>query len=488
MLFSEEDLSKYDGKDKPMYLAIVGSVFDVTPGRNFYEPGTAYNCFVGRDGSRAFATGEFSPSGARPDLAGLNNEMIEEIQQWVDKFTKKYKLVGHLVGLYYDSEGNPTQELLAFSKKVVHHRNQKGTKWNVDFVVDKKNLKKFKFIYSPVKPLEQEQILVEVQKFGLTSNNITYASLGNAYRYFDFFPTEEGWGIIPVWALGLVIESKNSGVKVGERIYGYFPFSSFAILQPHSFTGGSFYVLRNHLPPDRKVYNQYYLSTQDPFYKSIHEDEMLIYRPLFFTSFFLEDFLRANNLFDAEKVVILSASSKTAICLALLLHAHNIPVVGLTSRGNLEFVRKLGYYQECFSYQDIHLMNPRSQVVVTDMAGNNVVLNQVYEYFQNNMKACIGVGLTHYDQPGAPSIVPKQKKQVFFAPAWIKKRQEELGFALVDLMKTGWNLCLQNSHKWTALSYGHGQTDCASVYKALAKGSVDPQQAWILSVWDRSKI
>lgn len=48
MLFSEEDLSKYDGKDKPMYLAIVGSVFDVTPGRNFYEPGTAYNCFVGR--------------------------------------------------------------------------------------------------------------------------------------------------------------------------------------------------------------------------------------------------------------------------------------------------------------------------------------------------------------------------------------------------------------------------------------------------------
>jgi hypothetical protein len=41
--------------------SIVGHVFDVSNGRGFYGPGGGYDFFAFRDGSRAYATGDFTP-------------------------------------------------------------------------------------------------------------------------------------------------------------------------------------------------------------------------------------------------------------------------------------------------------------------------------------------------------------------------------------------------------------------------------------------
>ena len=46
---------------------------------------------------------------------------------------------------------------------------------------------------------------------------------------------------------------------------------------------------------------------------------MLIYRPLFTTSFFIYDYLEVNSFFGADTVLISSASSKTSFCLAYLI-------------------------------------------------------------------------------------------------------------------------------------------------------------------------
>lgn len=49
-LWAREELAKYNGTDEdlPILLSILGSVFDVTKGRNHYGAGGGYNHFAGR--------------------------------------------------------------------------------------------------------------------------------------------------------------------------------------------------------------------------------------------------------------------------------------------------------------------------------------------------------------------------------------------------------------------------------------------------------
>ena len=56
-----------------------------------------------------------------------------------------------------------------------------------------------------------------------------------------------------------------------------------------------------------------------------------------------------NDFFGGQNIILTSASSKTAIGLAALLTARKgdrtINIIGLTSSGNMDFVKGLGYYE-----------------------------------------------------------------------------------------------------------------------------------------------
>lgn len=51
--FSATDLQQYDGTDpnKPIYIGLNGYVYDVSPGRSYYETGGTYHYLAGRDSS-----------------------------------------------------------------------------------------------------------------------------------------------------------------------------------------------------------------------------------------------------------------------------------------------------------------------------------------------------------------------------------------------------------------------------------------------------
>lgn len=51
--FSLEQLKPFDGTDpkKPIYIALDGLVYDVTPGREFYQVGGSYHDLAGKDSS-----------------------------------------------------------------------------------------------------------------------------------------------------------------------------------------------------------------------------------------------------------------------------------------------------------------------------------------------------------------------------------------------------------------------------------------------------
>ncbi|KAL2001230.1 hypothetical protein VTN02DRAFT_2073 [Thermoascus thermophilus] len=108
--FTPSTLLPFNGADGgPVYLAVRGRVFDVTPGRNFYGPGGPYENFAGRDASRGLACQSFDEEmltkdlkGPLDDLSDLNEEQLENLRGWEERFLEKYLVVGKLV-----AEGDP---------------------------------------------------------------------------------------------------------------------------------------------------------------------------------------------------------------------------------------------------------------------------------------------------------------------------------------------------------------------------------------------
>ena len=103
--FTPPELKPFNGEDdKPVYLAVRGKVFDVTPGKNFYGPGGPYENFAGRDASRGLACGSFDEdmltkdlNGPLDDLCGLGSDELDALRDWEERFTEKYTIVGRLV-------------------------------------------------------------------------------------------------------------------------------------------------------------------------------------------------------------------------------------------------------------------------------------------------------------------------------------------------------------------------------------------------------
>jgi predicted heme/steroid binding protein len=77
VLLTDTELAAYDGTDptKPIYLALNGTIYDVSSSPATYGPGGSYSFFAGRDAARAFLTGCFADD-AVPDLRGVERMFI----------------------------------------------------------------------------------------------------------------------------------------------------------------------------------------------------------------------------------------------------------------------------------------------------------------------------------------------------------------------------------------------------------------------------
>ena len=119
-LFTIEELKTHDGSDssKPIYLGLVGEVFDVSKAPQYYGQDGGYSFFSGRDGTRAFVTGDFTEEGLIDDVTGLSSANILGIVEWQVMYRKDYTYVGKLIGTYYDAHGRPTENLKNYNNLV----------------------------------------------------------------------------------------------------------------------------------------------------------------------------------------------------------------------------------------------------------------------------------------------------------------------------------------------------------------------------------
>ena len=356
---------------------------------------------------------------------------------------------------------------------------------STDFLVNRKNLHEAKFVETPL-TLKPGQALLKVDRFALTANNITYGAFGDMMMYWNFFPAPEGWGRIPVWGFADVVESQADGVNVGERVYGYLPMSTHLVVDPVRNSKFGFSDGAEHRQKMSIFYNNYQRVAADPAYDPKREAEQALLRPLFLTSFFIDDFLARNDFFGAREVVISSASSKTSVALAHLLHTNRrgqVGVVGLTSKSNVPFVQKSGYYDRIVSYDSIAQSPPERTAVFVDMAGNGDVRASVHKHWNDGLKYSCSVGATHWEQLSFGAQLPGPTPTLFFAPDHIKLRTQEWGPGGVEQRTSeAWKKFIASVDGWMKVAPGKGRAEVERVYHAMVDGKANPEAGHMLSL------
>ena len=343
----------------------------------------------------------------------------------------------------------------------------------VNFLTSLQDFSQYKFVAKEFVPQEGEVVL-QIDSFAFTGNNISYAFLGNSFGYWKFFPTQEDYGIIPVWGFATIVSSRNSNIQEGERFYGYYPTSSHVLLQPGKVRPNGFADTIAHRSKLPGIYNFYTNLAQDPMYTPDSENFQLIYRPLFSTSFLLEDFLYDKEYFASKTILLTSASSKTAIALAYQLDKRKkqenlgLKILGMTSEKNLAFVKELKLYDEVIKYTDISQIEKQPTTIV-DFAGNQDINLKLQKQLEETLQYLCLVGLVHGNAQNNESN--SERGKVFFAPAQMRKRSREWGMSkFQEILVANYQEFRASTQEWLDFQTPTGQEAFTKNYLEILQG------------------
>ncbi len=330
-------------------------------------------------------------------------------------------------------------------------------------------------------------VRLKVESFSVTANNITYAVVGDGFGYWNFFPAPDGHGIVPMWGHARVVESKCSELAVGERVYGYLPMASHLDVVPGKVSASGFNDTTDYRQPMSPIYNQYSRLDADPEHDGDREAERMIFGPLFKTGFLIEYFMRDQDWFGADQVILTSASSKTAMGLASVAKQNSPAVkrIGLTSAGNVAFVESTGLYDKVMSYDHIGTM-PIAASVVVDFAGNAKLLAQVHEHYCDTLKYSCLVGATHIEDRGSGGMtddrgLPGPKPTLFFAPDHAVSFFQKHGPAEGGKqLAASWHGFLAAVGDTVAIEKHQGLEAAREVFLTMLGGNVDPAKGIVI--------
>jgi hypothetical protein len=333
------------------------------------------------------------------------------------------------------------------------------------------------------------QVRLRVERFAVTTNTVTYATTGDLLGYWDFFPTgEAGWGCVPAMGWAQVSESRHPDVPVGGRYYGWIPMARFVDMAVTPTADG----LRDdgpHRAAHAPVYRAYVATDRDPFHQAgtDAEDRHALLRGLFITGWLAEDYFADHDWFGARRVLVLSASSKTAIGFAHCADARSgIEVIGVTSGRNHAFTHALGCYDEVITYDDIGTVPAAAPVVSIDMAGSGPVLAAVHAHFGQQLRHSMAIGRSHHEAPPRAGDLPGPKPAFFFAPTQVKKRVQDWGLrGYQERTAAAVKGFVDWSHGWLDVRHANGAAAAAATWREVHAGRVAPNEGHVVSMWDQ---
>ena len=358
----------------------------------------------------------------------------------------------------------------------------------------KSDLSKTRIVETINSDIQEEEISVSIESFAFTSNNVTYGVAGDTIGYWQFFKTTEDanneWGCIPVWGFAKIIKSNVEELNVGERLFGCFPPGDILNLKPIKVTNQGFADGKEHRKDLPAVYNNYIRLSGDANYDDSIDNIRSLLFPLHITSFCICDALQDEAYFEAEQILIVSASSKTAIGVAQgLQETSNAPsVIGLTSKKNLDFVNNLNCYDEVITYDQLSKVNFNLKSVMVDMAGSREILGTLHGSLGDNMLKCLTVGMTHWDneitaEDALGQAMLRERTEFFFAPAHIQKRVKDWGHDGYNQKTNEFMEARSNqSIDWMQVKKIIGLEDFISTYEKFVGGDINPNEGIIVEL------
>ena len=360
----------------------------------------------------------------------------------------------------------------------------------MDLEVVRGELDRWRTVVTAPRSLSGGEARLAIRQFGFSTNNVTYAVIGDMLRYWEFFPSgpaDEGdatvWGRVPVWGFAEVVETRSPDVTVGERLFGFLPMSTELVITPGRADGTTVTDVSPHRAGLAGPYNSLRRCVADPAWRADREELQMLLFPLFFTSYVIDDFLLDQGDLGAEQVVVSSASAKTAIGVAHLLGRRGRRVVGLTSPGNLEFCQSLDLYDELLTYDEVDVIG-RVPSAFVDVAGNQDVVRAVHTHLGDLVVHSMIVGDTHWDhKPAAGGDLPGPHPAFFFAPSQVTKRSNEWGAdQLSQRMSEAWGRYADWVAGWLTLDHAVGPDAVIRVFRTYLSGRVDPRVGTICTL------
>ncbi len=344
--------------------------------------------------------------------------------------------------------------------------------------VMRNNITETRLVERDLPALLENAVRLRVESFAVTANNVTYAVAGDAFGYWNFFPGEDGWGVVPMWGHAVIEASNHADIAVGERVYGYLPMAAHLDVLPVNLSAGGFSDGAAHRQPMSPIYNQYSRLAADPEHDPTKEAQRMIFGPLFKTGFLIEAMMRREGWLGAQAVILTSASSKTALALASVARdkSPQMERIGLTSAGNVDFVKATGLYDAVLAYGDVASL-PQVPSVSVDFAGSAAVLHAIHTALGDQLKYSCTVGATHVGAGFGRDngSLPGPKPVLFFAPDHAVATIKELGpRGFGEAVAASWKIFLGETEGAVSVDTRSGLAAAEQAFADTLKGIADP--------------
>lgn len=353
-------------------------------------------------------------------------------------------------------------------------------------VVERTDISNAELRTDPLGPLAAGAVRLRIDRLALTANTVTYGQFGDLLGYWDFYPVELPWGAVPAVGWATVVGSKVSDIAVGLHVYGWFPMADTIDIEAEA-TAGGFRDVGAHRAAHAPIYRTFASDPDVTAAGEDAEDRHALLRVLSTTGALIASFLGQERFGATEQVLVLSASSKTAIGYAFAARRQRTAagsgpaLVGVTSEANAAFVASLGLYDEVCTYGDVVSGVADRPTAIVDMSGASDVVAALHARLGDQILHSMVVGKSHRDAPFA-DVVGGPAPELFFAPSEIERLAAELGGdSLRASLEAGDRAFVEDSVRWLTVEHRVGAEALRDAWGQALAGAVPPDVGVIAS-------